>query len=213
MDAPTRSYGGISAEKRRSTRRAALLDAALDLVAEGGVNNVTKSAVCARSGLNDRYFYEHFTDRDALLATLISENTERGVKTVVAAMADAGDSITAQLHAVADASLAFLTSDARLKALLVGPHNEVSQRARVSAQHSMATVMAMVVRSFGDPAASDGVEIEMMAYAVVSGVTELMAAWLRGEFQATQEQVRDLISSMLIASTTLPLGLAVPQDS
>lgn len=204
MNAPTRSYGGVSAERRRAIRRTALLDAALDLVAEGGVNSVTKSAVCARSGLNDRYFYEHFADRDAVLATLVEETTAQGIQVVVAAMAEAGDSVTAQLHTAADAALALLTTDPRLKALVVGPHNEVSQRARLSAQHSVAAAMATVIRTFADTSASPGADVDMMAYAVVSGVIELVAAWLRDEFRTSQEHMRDLISAMLLAGTTLP---------
>ena len=61
MASATRSYGGITAGERRATRRGALIEAALDLFAEGGVRAVSKRAVCARARLNDRYFYEHFT--------------------------------------------------------------------------------------------------------------------------------------------------------
>lgn len=204
MAAPTRNYGGLSADRRRSMRRAALLDAALDLLAEGGVNSVTKSAVCARSGLNDRYFYEHFADRDALTATLIAETSERGVQSVVAAMAETGDSITDQLRTAADAALTFLTSDPRLKALVVGPHNEVSQRARVAAQHSIAAALTTIFRTFTETSAGEGVEVDMMAYAVVGGLIELVGAWLRGEFPASREQLRDMMSAMLLATMTLP---------
>ncbi len=210
MDAPTRTYGGLSAEQRSSRRRAALLDAALDQLADGGVNSVTKSAVCSRAGLNDRYFYQHFADRDALLATLIAETAERGIATAVAAMADAGGSVAAQLYSAGDAALTFLTSDPRLKALVVGPHNDVSHRARVSAQHSIANAMAAVVRGFTDTPVA-GIEVEMVSYTVVSGLVELAAAWLRGEFMVSQDQLRDLIGAMLLAGTTMP-GLVSGTD-
>ena len=52
---------------RVSDMKERLLDAAMDLIAESGAGGVTKKAVCARARLNDRYFYEHFTDRDALV--------------------------------------------------------------------------------------------------------------------------------------------------
>ena len=63
MASATRTYGGVTAGQRRATRRAALIEAALDLFAEEGARAVSKRAVCARARLNDRYFYEHFTDR------------------------------------------------------------------------------------------------------------------------------------------------------
>ena len=57
MPAPTRTYRGMTADDRRSTRRSTLIEAALDLFAEGGAQAVSKRAVCLRARLNDRYFY------------------------------------------------------------------------------------------------------------------------------------------------------------
>src|SRR5512139_974724 len=66
----TRTYGGRSAEERRSERRHRLVDAALAIWGEQGWAAVTMRQVCARAGLIDRYFYESFPDRDALLVAV-----------------------------------------------------------------------------------------------------------------------------------------------
>ena len=64
-----RAYGGVPAEQRRSQRRAALLAAGLDIVGTEGAGRLTVGGLCARAGLNERYFYESFrTTEDVLLA-------------------------------------------------------------------------------------------------------------------------------------------------
>ena len=73
MASAKRGYGGISAPERSARRRADFIEAAMDLFAESGADGVTKRAVCSRARLNDRYFYEHFTDSDALLEAVAQE--------------------------------------------------------------------------------------------------------------------------------------------
>ncbi|WP_024802463.1 TetR/AcrR family transcriptional regulator [Nocardia sp. BMG51109] len=64
----TRTWGGRTPEQRRAERRERLIEAALRIWLDSGWAAVTMRGVCGRAGLNDRYFYEHFADRDALLA-------------------------------------------------------------------------------------------------------------------------------------------------
>ncbi|MBV9639086.1 MAG: TetR/AcrR family transcriptional regulator [Mycobacteriaceae bacterium] len=85
-------WGGRTAEERRAERRQRLIEAATEIWSESGWAAVTMRGVCSRASLNDRYFYEDFADRDALLVavwdsvrdelvtmvrTLLAENTER----------------------------------------------------------------------------------------------------------------------------------------
>ncbi|MGV7904576.1 TetR family transcriptional regulator, partial [Mycobacterium kansasii] len=62
MDEVVRPWRGVSAEDRRSARRAQLLEACLDVVGDAGVEAVTADAVAQRAGLSKRYFYEAFAD-------------------------------------------------------------------------------------------------------------------------------------------------------
>jgi AcrR family transcriptional regulator len=69
----TRAYRGRSPEQRVAERRGRLLAAGLDLWSELGWSGVSVRGVCARSGLTDRYFYESFDDRDALLLAVFDQ--------------------------------------------------------------------------------------------------------------------------------------------
>ncbi|MEV0684996.1 TetR family transcriptional regulator [Nocardia sp. NPDC050378] len=198
-----RAYGGVPSGERRARRRAALLDAALDLLAEEGSAAVTKRAVCARAKLNDRYFYEQFTDRDALLTTLVEEHTGAGIATVVAATHAAEPDTHSQVHAAADAALGFLLDDPRRHALLLNAHStEALQRARLTTQHAIARAMATVSREL-HPTPVAPLDTDMAAYVVVSGTLELVAAWLRGEFDTTRAHLTDLIARQLLQAESV----------
>ncbi|MFE3320049.1 TetR/AcrR family transcriptional regulator [Nocardia sp. NPDC059195] len=209
---PSRVYGGVAADERRSRRRGALFDAALDLLAEGGAPAVTKRAVCVKARLNDRYFYEQFTDRDALLTALVEEHTALGIAAVVTATHHAAPDIDSQVRAAADASLGFLLADPRRPALLLNAHStEALQAARLSTQHAIARAMSAVGRELvAEPAGP--LDADMTAYSVVSGTLELVAAWMRGEFDTTREHLTDLIAGLLLSTDrgALPVTGAKP---
>ena len=203
-----RAYGGVSAEQRRERRRAALLDAALDLLTEGGAGAVTKRAVCARARLNDRYFYEHFADRDVLLQAVAGQATTDGIAAVLTATLAAGPELREQVRAAADAALGFLAADPRRQALLLASHSaEPLQRARLSTQRDIAAAMAAVTRELRppDPTVSP-LDLDMAAYTVVSGTLELVAAWIRGEFPTSRTHLTELIAAGLLAGTAITPG-------
>lgn len=204
-DETRRTYGGVGAPERRERRRAALLDAALDLLAEGA-GAVTKRAVCARARLNDRYFYEHFADRDTLLEALAEDVTSRGIQAVITATLAAGPDIDVQIRAAAEAALDFLAADPRRNALLLANSTEVLQRARVHTQHAIAEAMAAVARELLITPAPDSRDIDLNAYVLVSGTLELVGAWLRGEFRTDRSHLVDVIAALLTAGVTKPQG-------
>jgi len=198
----SRGYGGISAAERRTQRRAALLETALDLLAEAGAHAVTKRAVCARARLNDRYFYEQFTDTDALIRVLGEDLTAQGLQAAMAATLTAGPDIRTQIHAGVAASFDFLLSEPRRSALLRESHtNDVLFRSRVRTQHAIAKTIVAVRGDLTAEPEADQQDGEMTAYVVIAGVFELISAWFRGEFDTTKEQMVELVTRMLMESS------------
>ena len=208
MASATRSYGGITAEERRATRRAALIEAALDLFAEDGARAVSKRAVCARARLNDRYFYEHFTDSDALLEAIVRDLTAMGLEAVGAATSEAPADIRAQVHATANAALEFLTADPRRGKLLLGSGtSDALLRARLDSTRAIAAAMSAGIRELlGDTAASK-LDTDLAAFALVSGAIEAIAGWLRGEFDTSREHVAELVAGLLLATADISTAL------
>lgn len=69
----TRPHRGVSAADRTAARRARLLVAGREQIADGGIAGASIDAVCRRAELTKRYFYESFDGLDALLAALFDE--------------------------------------------------------------------------------------------------------------------------------------------
>lgn len=82
----SRSYGGVAADERRSRRRAALLEAALDLLGSAD-GDISVRAVCTRSRLTQRYFYESFTTLDELQGALFTQIADEIARQGAAALA------------------------------------------------------------------------------------------------------------------------------
>jgi AcrR family transcriptional regulator len=212
MRTATRSYGGITAEERRAQRRAALIDAGLNLFAESGASGVTMRAVCARARLNDRYFYEHFTDSDALLEVAAQDITAQGLQTIVAATVEAGSDVRAQVHAAADAALDFMIDDPRRSQLLLGSHTtEVLQRARLASTRAIANAMSAMAQKLLGGAAPPPLDTDLAAFTLVSGTMELVAAWIRGDYDIDRQHLADLVAAMLLSATDI--STALPKSS
>lgn len=207
----SRTYGGVSAADRRSSRRATLIDAALDLFAEGGARAVSKRAVCKRAGLNDRYFYESFADTDALLEAIVGELLTLLLEKVTTA-AEPGLDLGAQTHAIARVALEFLAEDPRRSAFLLGSRgSDVLQQGRIDSARTIARAIAAM--GGGEPPRSDAGELEptVVAYALVAGAMEVIEAWFRGEIDASQEQLADLVAGLLAATPAITAALPRPR--
>lgn len=79
--AANRSYGRIPAAQRSRARRAQLLEATLDIVGSRGYGALTVSGLCRTTGLNDRYFYEHFANRNAVFMAVVEQIADETMAT------------------------------------------------------------------------------------------------------------------------------------
>ena len=85
MTRSARVYGGQTAEQRHTERRTQLIEAALRIWAKEGWTAVTMRRVCSVARLTDRYFYESFADREALLAAAWDSLRQDTLQVIMAA--------------------------------------------------------------------------------------------------------------------------------
>lgn len=192
-----RTYGGISAAQRRAQRRATLLDAALDILGTHGVDKLTVAALCTGANLNERYYYENFDGRDAVLSALFDAIAEELAGTLILALHTAPDDSRAKAHAAITAGVHVLTDDPRKArvALVVS-----------SATPELRTRTVHTVRAFANMVAAEGTDfynltpptpnpaITFRATYLVGGLIQTLAAWLQGDLPMTRDE--------LIAQTT-----------
>lgn len=209
-----RAYGGVPAADRRLARRARLVEAVLDVVGRDGLAGVTVTGVCRAARLNERYFYESFSDRtEAVLAaaehvaaTVAAQVTER--------LAGAPDAPRPAARAAIGAAVDVLAEDPRMAALFL----EASFSPEIAGRRSgfAATFVALMaeqavrhlrleptpeVRSWGTFTATH----------LLGGVLETIGAWLRGELAVTREELVDRnVDLFLAVGAAAPSGAATP---
>ncbi|QIS01820.1 TetR family transcriptional regulator [Nocardia brasiliensis] len=188
----TRSYGGVSAGERKAHRRTALLDAALEIIGTQGLPKLTVSGLCAQAGLNERYYYESFDSRDAVLTALIDSIAEELAVVIVAAVSTAPKDSRGTAHAAIAAGIHLLTDDPRkAKVALVAGMATPELRARTT---ETVRLFARMVAAEGidfygidDPTADPA--IAFRANYLVGGLVQTLTAWLQGELPISRDEL------------------------
>lgn len=193
-----RTYGGATPEERKVRRRAALHEAALDLLAEGGWERVTVRGVCSRARLNDRYFYESFRDPEALLLAVREQVTADAFTTITEAIKNTEPDPDVRIRAIVVAVIDFFTTDPRRGHLLLQSQaTEELRRARQATVRVMAQIVVeQGVVMLGDHAPPER-DRELAALTLVHGTLELFASWLRGDLDVTREHLTDFLVAMV----------------
>jgi AcrR family transcriptional regulator len=199
-----RSYAGESSETRTARRRAALTEAALDLVADRGWERVTVRAVCTHARLNDRYFYESFADRDALLLATRDAIAADALRTLRRTI----ENTTPQqrIRGVVESVIDFFTADPRRGHLMFAPHPALRGRRQEMLRMLSRIVADQATELLGDHAAPQP-DRELGALTLVSGTLEVFAGWLRGEVDVTREHLADFLVAMVDATGGLAAAL------
>ena len=118
--------------------REALVQAALEMIAERGVPGFAIAELARILGVSTAAPYRHFRDRDALLAEVARRGFE-GLQTELAgAVKGAGTNSVAALERCAQAHLAFAEREASMYAAMFEPQLPRSQHPELSAAHDAA---------------------------------------------------------------------------
>ncbi|KAA1426383.1 TetR/AcrR family transcriptional regulator [Nocardioides antri] len=196
-----RTYGGKSAEQRRSERRAQLVSAALEIWQEQGWAAVTMRGVCAQAGLTDRYFYESFADRDALLGTVWDQMRDETLAMLLGALEPVAEQgALEQLHAALDAVVHHIADEPARAQIIFGDHAGsavLEQRRRDTVQ--MATDLMI---GLARPYLRVGVDEQALRINVLLGIggfVELMLAWRDGLVEAGTDEIVERLTEVAAA--------------
>lgn len=196
--APRRRYGGKSAEQRRAERRAALVAAALDIWRELGWASVTMRGVCARAGLTDRYFYESFADRDALLATLWDQVRDETLQMLLDAIAPyADDGPLAQLRAALFAVVHHIGDEPQRAQILFGDHAGsavLEQRRRETIQLAVDLLIDLARPHLRADVDEVGFRVNVLMG--IGGFVETMLAWRSGLVEADADELVEHLAGL-----------------
>ncbi|GAC50726.1 TetR/AcrR family transcriptional regulator [Gordonia aichiensis] len=207
-----RLYAGTAPEQRQARRRAAFVDAGLNLFGRDGFRQVSVKRLCDEAGLTQRYFYESFSDRTALLAAVYDHCVEicrtavgESIVAVAEINADAqhDQRLVELTRAALDALLGCLTGDRRMARIMlvevVGVDASL-ERLRMDAIHAWAE-LAMHV-AFGDDQRPP--RFRLAAVGLIGALTQLLVDWYiatdAGTPAAEVSDIRDVCVDMFIAT-------------
>jgi AcrR family transcriptional regulator len=177
-----RPYGGKSAEVRRAERRRRLLESAFEIWGEQGWAAVTVRGVCAHSGVHDRYFYENFADRDAVLVEVWDQVIAEILELLMSVIAetpspDPGTLIRAGVPIVIDG----FAADPRRARIAFGDHagNAALAQRRRDDLDTLAVLGMATARPYLPPD-NDGTDLRIGLIIGLGGVGELVTSWHAG---------------------------------
>jgi AcrR family transcriptional regulator len=202
MSQVVRPYRGISAEDRRTQRRAKLVEAGLDVLGEEGLTNTTMTAVCARAGLTERYFYESFADRDQLLTALFDAITEETNEAALAALEAAPPDLLDRCRAAAGAIVDVLTGDPRkARAYVEAMGSEALRERRIETGRAYAALLAKQMRDlYGLAGKRHRAKLELATIVIIGGMTEATIAWIDGGLALSREEFVEECGRLCVAA-------------
>src|SRR5262245_55875200 len=113
-----RSYGGKTQGERRRERYDKLIAAGIEVIGRMGYAATSVKAVCVQAGLTERYFYESFENREALLAAVYQHLGEHMKSRMLAGLLAAPPEPSGVFRAVANIYFGTLKDDPRIARIL-----------------------------------------------------------------------------------------------
>jgi AcrR family transcriptional regulator len=193
----------VPAEERRADRRARLVAAGIEEVGSAGWHGLTVRAVCSRAKLTERYFYESFGDREALLLAVFDAVAAEVASTVMAAVASAPHDASERARAAIGAFVDLIADEPnRARVMLVeGAGSDALDVRRREAIGTFARLVRDAAAEFyGVSGRSALTDIELTAHALVGSVAQLLTAWLSGEVDVPRERLIDHLTALFVAS-------------
>jgi AcrR family transcriptional regulator len=205
MPASSRTWAGTTLEDRAAARRAALIDAGTELLGTEGAAGVTVRAACRATKLSERYFYESFDGRDALLRAVHAQVADQARDAIVAAVAahvaaggKAEDESLA--YTAVGAFTAFLEEDPRRGRVLLSESFSDTVLARHDIELVPAFAALLVAQITALPDGPDAIDAELTAVALIGALRNLYLAWMEGRQGLSAERLNAHAARLIIAA-------------
>ena len=202
VSVPTRTYRGASAEERKAERRDRLLAAGLAVLGTLGWERTTMTSVCAEAKLTERYFYESFSGRDELLLAVVDQIAAEAKATVLAALRSAPAEPRAAAREAIAAFVGLFAADPRKGrvAILESAAAPPLRRRRQELLREFTELIVAEGHALFGAAALPPPRDQINALLFAGGLAELLAAWLTGEIDATNDQLVDAAADQFAAT-------------
>ena len=203
----SRVYGGESLQDRTLRRQQQFLDAGLVLFGTIGYRAVTVRALCKQAGLTDRYFYESFSDTEALLMAVYQHCLVKFQQTILEAIS--GLAPDADVRTLVQVCLAraftliedpLVTRVSWLEVLGVSP--KVDQLYTQSVRQ-LAGVLLGILRSKYPTWKIEDAEGEILTIALIGAVGQTAIGWMLSGYATSRETILNAMFNVFLGLITL----------
>jgi AcrR family transcriptional regulator len=191
-----RVYGGVTGEQRIAERRRKLIDAGMNLFGSAGSASVRVKDVVVQAGLTERYFYESFSDLDALFDAVLELANETMESAVNAAILAAPDDDISRITIVLRTTADTLASDPRMIRVIfieaLGKGGRVTSRRNEFLLRAAQNFYRWSGTDQGDFDDSP-IDTRMKTFALAGAASELLISWAEGLLDITATQLADYL--------------------
>ena len=203
----SRSYRGAAASERVHRRRTSLVDAAVEAFGTVGYRKASVESICSLAGVSKRYFYESFTDSEALLLASYERCADEIHTAMVDAVAAAGDDLSEQVRAALGGYFRAIDADqkrARITLLeILGVSPAVDQAWAEQTRRFAASVRALAAPALAESAVPSAQQ-QVIAEGIIGAITTTATLWL---LQARRSSVKQLVDATHLLVVTTIEGL------
>ncbi|MFC9918684.1 TetR/AcrR family transcriptional regulator [Agromyces binzhouensis] len=171
------------------TRRA-LQDALFALAREHPLEEVTVADIVARAGVNRSSFYQHYSDKETLLADALDAAAEL----VGADLPEIAEPLTGPPQALFD-YLAHLDQNAEVYRRVLGPHGSAIVMARLRGR--LESIVREGIAKTSTPA-FEGLPRDVVGAGIAGSALGVIEAWLAREPRPSVETAADWLWRMLL---------------
>jgi AcrR family transcriptional regulator len=158
--------------------RQRLLDGLAESIADDGYRNTTVAGIVRRARTSRRTFYEHFADKEACFAALLTDANERMIRLIYAAV-DAEAPWDTQIRQAVEAWIACAESEPAITLSWIRDMPSLGAAGR-RLQRDMMEAFIVMIQALGDTAELRAIGIgpvtRPLAIMLLGGLRELVAA-------------------------------------
>ncbi|NKF24269.1 TetR/AcrR family transcriptional regulator [Solimonas marina] len=219
-----RRFRGLDTKERQRQRREQLVAAGLEMFGTRGYHSVGVREICAEAKLTERYFYESFSNREALFQAVYNH----GIDTIRAAVmqsimqsgaaSGAGRDMRAVARTTIRAFLSKLRDDPRLSRVLMMDSMTVSSDVGLQSQiatQSFADLIGGMIRSAYPELPQLGIDGQLLADGLIGSTVYLAIHWTVHDFAKPLDVIVDhcvLLYDAVIAESERRLATLQPAD-
>ncbi|MBD3647382.1 MAG: TetR/AcrR family transcriptional regulator [Pseudomonadales bacterium] len=202
---PGRSYRGIDAEDRQQKRREALIQAGFELFGSRGYRATSVKLVCDHVGLTERYFYESFANREALLLAVYAELGTELEARLIQAIEQEDTASHERLEQVLSSFFQYIQEDKRRGRIMfleiVGVSQQVDRNYQSVVRDQAASLAHPNLGIFSPDSRLSEDDRRVITIGLIGAITQIAAQWVLEDFTTDKRLVVENAVRICVATS------------